>query len=336
MGGHGGHEETAMLHDLWACSRGRMPIARFLDTYGYHGPREGDISTTVWREDDAPVKRLLDSYAQRPDDGDPASVERAQIARRVELEGRFIASLPGWKRPPVRLAMALGGRYIPLRGVGKVAFLQGMDVCRAAARRLGALKAADGSLQGADDVFFLTIEDLRSGWPAGAGALAAERRAFHEHYLTLDLPDVWQGEPIPIGAAGRTGACAETETDVSAETITGIGASPGVVEGPVRVVLDPAEAEVNEGEILVARNTDPAWASLMFLSAGLISDIGGLMSHTAVVARELGIPCAVNTRTATTSLRTGDRIRLDGTAGTIELIARAGRAARAADQSLDQ
>ena len=106
--------------------------------------------------------------------------------------------------------------------------------------------------------------------------------------------------------------------------ITAIGASPGVIEGRVRVVLDPAEVDViDEGEILIARNTDPAWASLMFLAAGLVSDIGGLMSHTAVIARELGIPCVVNARTATRALATGDRIRLDGTRGTIELLERA-------------
>jgi pyruvate,water dikinase len=93
-----------------------------------------------------------------------------------------------------------------------------------------------------------------------------------------------------------------------------------VVEGRARVIENPSEAEVEDGEILIARHTDPAWASLMFLSAGLVSDIGGLMSHTAVVARELGIPCVVNTRTAVHTLRTGDLIRVDGTAGTVELL----------------
>ena len=314
MGGHGGHEETAMLHDLWGCSRGRVSLDAFVADYGYHGPREGDISTTVWREDRAPVEALVSAYRARPDGADPAAAERAQIDRRRRVEARFLASVPAVRRPIARLALSLGGRYIPLRGVGKVAFLQGMDVCRAAARRLGELMAAEGTLAAADDVFFLTVEDLRAGWPVDADAVAAERRAFHDLYSTLDLPEIWQGEPGAVATVAEAG-------DV--HSITGIGASPGVVEGPVRVILDPAAASVQDGEILVARNTDPAWASLMFLSAGLISDIGGLMSHTAVVARELGIPCAVNTRTATRTLRTGDRIRLDGGTGTVELLERA-------------
>jgi phosphohistidine swiveling domain-containing protein len=315
MGGHGGHEETAMLHALWDCSRGRRSLAEFLDAYGYHGPREGDISTVVWREDPGPVERLLASYRERPDDADPASLERAQVERRLAAERVLLSNRTLVRRPFVRVALALGTRYIPLRGVGKVAFLQGMDVCRAAARRLGQLQAAAGELACAEDIFFLALEDLRAGWPSDAAALAAERRAFYEHYLTLDLPEIWQGVPVPAAAPAGT----------SGDTIVGIGASPGVVEGPVRVIDDPAQAIVEAGEILVARNTDPAWASLMFLSAGLIADIGGLMSHTAVVARELGIPCAVNARTATRSLRTGDRVRLDGAAGTIVLLARASR-----------
>lgn len=313
MGGHGGHEETTLLRDLWECSRGQMTLERFLALHGYHGPREGDISSVMWREDPEPVRRLIESYRSKPDDADPLSVERHQIERRHGLEARFLSTLPRTRRPLARLALSLGARYIPLRGVGKVAFLQGVDVTRLASRRLGDIKVAEGELADAKDVFFLTLEDLRDGWPADAAERAKERRTYYEHYRTLDLPEIWQGEPE---AASAEGAADGAE-------ISGIGASPGVIEGRVRVVLDPADVEVEAGEILVARHTDPSWASFMFLSAGLISDIGGLMSHTAVVARELGIPCVVNTRTATRTLTTGDWIRLDGTNGRIELIDRA-------------
>jgi phosphohistidine swiveling domain-containing protein len=313
MGGHGGHEESALLRGLWDCSRERMTLEHFLAVHGYHGPREGDIASVVWREDPGPVRRLVESYRSKPDDADPVSLEREQVERRHRLEAQFLGSLPRRRRPPARLALSLGARFIPLRGVGKVAFLQGVDVTRAAARRLGAVKTAEGALADADDVFFLTLDELRDGWPGDAAVRAEERRTYYEHYRALDLPEIWQGEPRAVPAEETAGE----------EQICGIGASPGVVEGRVRIVLDPADVEIEEGDILVARNTDPAWASLMFLAAGLISDIGGLMSHTAVVARELGIPCVVNTRTATRTLITGDRIRLDGTNGRIDLIGRA-------------
>lgn len=310
-GGHGGHEETAMVRDLWRCSREELPVDQFVTTYGYHGPREGDISITTWREDPTPVHRLVAAYAATPDGENPAAVEAAQQRRRTELEAQLLASSPAVKRPLVRVVLGLAGKYLPLRGVGKVAFLQGVDVTRMAARRLGTLAVAQGRLDDREDIFFLTIAELRAGWPADTAAVVAERRAAYEKYLTLDLPEFWVGEPEPAPApTAATG------------TLTGIGASPGVVSGRARVVDNPADVDLGEDEILIARHTDPAWASLMFLSAGLVSDIGGLMSHTAVVARELGIPCVVNTRSAVCTVRTGDLVRVDGTAGTVEILER--------------
>ncbi|WP_019876224.1 PEP-utilizing enzyme [Sporichthya polymorpha] len=310
-GGHGGHEETAMVRDLWACSRGRLPVERFVADYGYHGPREGDISITTWREDPTPVHKLVEAYAAQPESENPEAVEAAQQRRRHELEAKLLAATSAARKPLARTALKLAGKYLPLRGVGKVAFLQGVDVTRMAARRLGELAVADGRLLDREDIFFFTLDELRTGWPAHAMELVAERRAAYEKYRTLDLPEFWVGEPEPAPAPEATTG-----------TITGIGASPGVIEGRALVLEDPAGADIEDGDILIARHTDPAWASLMFLSGGLVSDIGGLMSHTAVVARELGIPCVVNTRTAMHTLRTGDRIRVDGNAGTVELLGR--------------
>ena len=105
--------------------------------------------------------------------------------------------------------------------------------------------------------------------------------------------------------------------------VDGIGVSKGVVEGVARVVLQPDFAEVQEGEILVAPFTDPGWASIMFISSALVVDIGGALSHAAVVARELGIPCVVNTGDGTHTVQTGDRIRVDGKTGRVEVLQRA-------------
>jgi phosphoenolpyruvate synthase/pyruvate phosphate dikinase len=93
----------------------------------------------------------------------------------------------------------------------------------------------------------------------------------------------------------------------------------------VRVALDPSTCQIVPGEILVARDTDPGWAALMFASGGLIADIGGVMSHTAVVARELGIPCVVSTRHAVHLLNTGDVVRLDGGSGLVQILSRAAK-----------
>jgi phosphohistidine swiveling domain-containing protein len=103
----------------------------------------------------------------------------------------------------------------------------------------------------------------------------------------------------------------------STTRVTGLGVSGGIVEGRVRVLTDPADCDIADGDILVAHITDPSWVTLMFLSAALVVDVGGPLSHTAVVAREMGIPCVANTKTATSTLRTGDLCRVDGTAGAV-------------------
>jgi pyruvate,water dikinase len=107
------------------------------------------------------------------------------------------------------------------------------------------------------------------------------------------------------------------------DTINGVGVSPGVVEGIARVVTDPACSEVEPGEILVTPATDPSWSSIMFISAALVVDIGGALSHAAIVARELAVPCVVNTKTASRAIRTGDRLRVDGTTGRVTVLERA-------------
>jgi pyruvate,water dikinase len=95
-----------------------------------------------------------------------------------------------------------------------------------------------------------------------------------------------------------------------------------VVEGRAVVITDPAmPGEVEVGDVLVSPTTDPSWASILFLVAACVIDVGGPMSHGAIVARELGIPCVINTRDGTKLLRSGDRVRVDGQAGTVEVLA---------------
>ena len=326
MSGQGSHEETAVVADLWAMSRGRLALAAFLDRHGYHGPGEGEISGRVWREDPAPVEALLDGYRKMADDADPTRAESVRVEERRRAEAALLAALPAARRGPARLVLRLARTYLPLRGVGKVAFLQSLDVSRAAARRLGTLLAADGTLADPEDVFFLTADELLGPRPADAAALVAERRVRHKQYGTLRIPGMFQGDPEAETVAERSDA---TPGGVGSGTLSGTAASPGTVEGRVVVVTDPAMADVEPGDILVAYTTDPSWASIMFLAKALVVDIGGVLSHAAVVARELGIPCVMGTQQGTRVLRTGDICRVDGSAGTVDVLERAGESGTA-------
>jgi len=102
--------------------------------------------------------------------------------------------------------------------------------------------------------------------------------------------------------------------------LMGTPVSPGVVEGRVRVVLSPATAGLQQGEILVCPGTDPAWTPLFLTAGGLVTEVGGLMTHGAVVAREYGLPAVVGVHAATERLVTGKRIRLDGSTGRITVL----------------
>jgi phosphoenolpyruvate synthase/pyruvate phosphate dikinase len=108
------------------------------------------------------------------------------------------------------------------------------------------------------------------------------------------------------------------------DVLSGVAGSPGRVEGTARVVVDPFDAEPLEpGEILVCRFTDPSWAPLFSLADALVIDIGAAASHGAIVARELGVPCVIGTGDGTRRIRNGDRLKVDGSAGRVEIVARA-------------
>ncbi len=175
---------------------------------------------------------------------------------------------------------------------------------------------AQGLLAGADDVFFLRVHEIRAAAREGTDqrGLVAERRRFHLRELrrrsvpgTLltDGTDVEAALPPPAVARGG---------------LPGAPAAPGRAEGRARVVLDPVGARIEPGEILVAPTTDPGWTPLFMTAAGLVSETGSPIAHGPTVAREYGIPAVICVRDATTRIRTGDLLRVDGTAGTVDVV----------------
>ena len=320
VAGQGSHAETDMIFDLWKMGRGTLDMPGFLRKHGYHGPLEGEVSGHVWREDPSPVQRLAAQYAGRDAGEDPAitAAERMRLRRQAEQE--LLAKLPAAQRPGAMLVLKMAVARIPLRGVAKAAYLQALDVARGAARRLGHHLASDGRLDDPEDVFYFQVDELTKGpLPAHAKEIVAERKAQRAEFQRLDIPTHWQGKPVPFEIAPAGNASKRGSEDCG---VKGIGASGGVVEGIVRIVDDPAFTDIEPDEVLVCTTTDPSWASVLFLSSALVVDIGGLLSHAAVVAREVGVPCVIGTGNGTKTLRTGDRVRVDGNAGTVEILER--------------
>lgn len=315
--GFGEMEETALMADLWAVSRDRLTLERFLGAHGYHGPAEGEVSARTWREDPAPLVALVATYRTMDDSAAPTAIEASRIAEREAATAELLRRLPAYRRPAARFLLAAAKRHIPLREVGKAAFLQTLDGARAAARVLGEELATAGTIGSPDDVCYLTVDEILGELPSDTKEVVAFRRRKRDEYLGLRLPDTWTGVATPskIEAA---------EAAQTGEGITGLGVSPGVVEGRARVVLDAASTELEPGEVLVCETTDPSWASLFLVASALVIDIGGALSHGAIVARELGVPCVINTRMGTRRLRTGDVLRVDGDAGTVTVLQSSG------------
>ncbi|HYF24274.1 MAG TPA: PEP-utilizing enzyme [Baekduia sp.] len=324
LSGTGG-AEMAVVSDIWRASRGQLTVEDVVVRHGFHGPNEGEVSSTVWREDDRPLRAMVAGYARRPDGDSPLLRLAGEDAALARMQAAVVAALPRTRRPAARLVLRLAAERIPLRGVAKRSFLQAVDAGRAAARRAGELLAADGVLDVPGDVFLLTGDELLGALSPEVREVVAwrrERRAAHQAVRLATAE--WAGLPELLAAGD--GPAGEP-----AQLVTGTGVSAGVVEGVVRVVTDPTFEDVEPDEILVATTTDPSWSSIMFLSSALVVDVGGALSHAAVVARELQVPCVVNTRDGTRLLRTGDRVRVDGTAGTVEVLERAPQALAAAD-----
>ncbi len=297
-------------------------LAGFMERYGMRGLGEIDLGQPRWRDDPAPTLHTLQSYLQI----DPASAPdvvfaRGQHAAQAALEQ--LAALArrgplGWLRE--RLVRAAARRVWVLMGARespKFLLVRAMGLARQSLLAVGQEFVAAGTLARPDDLAFLTLAEwqaLAAQTPNDWQSLVAVRRAaFEREGRRRQVPRLLASD----GRAFYAGLGAVTD---SAAALRGSPVSAGVVEGVVHVVLDPRAAQLAPGEILVCPGTDPAWTPLFLVAGGLITEVGGMMTHGSVVAREYGIPAVVGVDRATQRLKTGQRIRLDGTTGAIVLL----------------
>lgn len=298
-------------------------LVGFLQLYGTRGVAEIDLGRPCWNEDPTLLIQMLGSYLQIEDPANPSAVFRAPTAVFARssasadaLFQQFIAAARqmqrGWIR--VQLVRWAGERVRGLTGLRetpKFAIVRTFAYIRAALLRVGKKLVTEGTFTQADDVFFLHLRELKklaAGVKFDWQLLVTERRAIYAREMRRKLiPRVllsngmafYEGVSAPPGAA-------EGE---SAKTLIGSPVSPGVVEGVAHVVFDPHVVQLAPGEILVCPGTDPAWAPLYLAAGGLIMEVGGMMTHGAVVAREYGIPAVVGVSHATTRIRTASASR---------------------------
>ena len=184
---------------------------------------------------------------------------------------------------------------------------------------LGKLLTSNNQLENPRDVFYLKLTEVLKKEETDFRPIVQERREEEENYKQQTPPPDRFHTVAPLSEYEQF----QSELPYSApdgDNLSGIGACPGIVRGRARVVHDPHEASINEGEILVAQQTDPGWVVLFPAAAGLLVERGSLLSHSAIVARELHLPCVVSIPHVTQILKTGDWIEMNGKSGTITIL----------------
>ena len=315
LGGYPDMEEFCTARALWEVAQGRRSFEAFLAEHGFRGSQEGEASSRSWREAPEPARALARSLAAEGPEDDPLRREERAAREREALEARLLEALPPDARARAGEVLARAATFVPLREAGKAALIVLLDALRACARGIGRELAANGALASAEDVFQLTRAELLE-LPPDARELVAARRLLRAHYESFELPDAWQGMPEKLALAVAVEAAA------AGCVLRGIGVGAGSHEGIARVVLDPAtwDGDFDAGDVLVAPATDPSWAPLFLVAGAVVIDAGTAFSHAALVAREMGIPGVVSTQDGSRRLRSGQRLRVDGGAGTVTVL----------------
>ena len=274
-------------------------ISRFIDEYGYLSPVGTDIAVATWQENPGPVRELLAQFVRQPPPPKAAA-----------------APAQGGKT-------ALVQRRLDLKGQVNTLYNRLLAELRWSILALATQWQQQGYLTARDDIFFLTLEEIRErvlgdGTPAWSGMRGriGDRKTQYDQDQHLPVVPylVFGNAPPSREVALAPGATVQ-------QKLTGIGASAGVVAGPVLVVTQLEAVAATEGPfILVVPYTDAGWAPLLARAQGLIAEVGGRLSHGAIIAREYGIPAVMDVTNATQRLHTSQWVRLNGETGIVEVL----------------
>ena len=282
--------------------------------FGTRGPNEMDLASPRYGEDPVLLLRQLSFMARAAPENDPRPAhERHVIERRqafAELSGRF-----GWfQRALLRLAHRWTEAFAGERDTAKFHWILATYAMRRGALARADLLVAAGRLDSPNDVFHLTFEELEAAARDATFDVrtpALERRRFFRR-LERQVKEF----PHLIDSRGRILRPAPTDEEGA---LSGLGISPGVARGPIKVLENPYDKEIEPGDVLVAYTTDPGWTPLFINASAIILQIGGMMQHGGVVAREYGKPCVAGIEHVLTRFEDGQIVEVDGSSGRVRL-----------------
>jgi pyruvate,water dikinase len=304
----------------------RGAVEEFLDTYGWRS-NEFDIASPTWKEDPTTVFKIVKDYLHRQD-YDPEAEFKSLVSARMARERVLMDSLSGaGQAETLRQALTGAQQYLPVQEDHNFYIdQQGSAVQRVPILEAGRRLHGKGLLADPSDVFYLhydELQDLLRGRRGNAQELASRRRSEQEEDRKLTPPPAI-GTPLPpeVQQNPMTGKFFGEDPPKSADPriINGNGASAGKYTGTARVVLSLDDSDrLAPGEVLVCPATMPPWTPLFGIAAAVVTDHGGVLSHTAIVAREYQIPAVVGTKVGTSLIQDGQKITVDGGNGTVKL-----------------
>ena len=301
-------------------------FAAHLEQFG-HAIYDLDFAKPTPADDPTPLLDTLKHLVQGQG-SDPHRRQKEAANRREEAVRRLDARLGGWRRSWFHRLLNWAQRYAPLRedALGDVGL--GWPLLRRMLLELGRRLTAAGAIGRPEDVFWLAeseVDELAARLDAGETHLADRTRTVEERRSRIETerrhaPPVSLPRRATFAGVDLTRWLPARAEQEAGNTIKGIGASPGRVTATARVLRGPEDfGQMKYGDVLVAAITTPAWTPLFALASGVVTDVGGPLSHSSIVAREYGIPAVLGTGVATSRIRSGDVITVDGGAGVVTL-----------------
>ncbi|MBX3014302.1 MAG: phosphoenolpyruvate synthase [Caldilineaceae bacterium] len=299
----------------------RDAITAYLDQYGMRGVGEIDITRPRWREKPTSLVPLLlgnlKNFAPQASQQKFAQGQQAAQQKEADLLAR-LAQLPDGeqkvaetKRVISLLRNFIGYREYPKYSIVSRSFVYKQALLKEAERLVQA-----NVIREKEDIYYLTFAELHAVVRTHQldAQLIRQRKEEYKRNEKLTPPRV-------ITSAGEIITGTYKRANLPANAIVGLPVSAGVIEGRARVILNMEEADLAEGDILVTTFTDPSWTPLFVAIKGLVTEVGGLMTHGAVIAREYGLPAVVGVENATQRIKDGQPIRVHGTEGYVEILA---------------
>jgi phosphoenolpyruvate synthase/pyruvate phosphate dikinase len=291
----------------------------FMDKYDMRAAGEIDMAKDRWIENPEPLAKSIMAIVNTSEEGIhrkeySETIEQAKLASQ-ELIKEVSSKHGKLKANIVRRLIRVLRNFLPVREHPKYLIMKLILIFKTAFLEEAKVLVEKGHLLEEKDIFYVSFWELYKAVENNESLveLVTLRKEEYEHFKKLSAPRVLTSEGEEIKAGYK-------RDNLPNGALAGMPVSSGVIEGLARVITDPSKAFINKGEILVAPFTDPGWTPLFINAAGLVMEIGGLLTHGTVVAREYGMPAVVGITDATKLIKTGQRIRVDGDAGFVVIV----------------